>query len=231
MNSVCHLCKCVVKDNTLFSDLSDEQLERFKEIIVTSVHKKKDVVFWEGDMCNGFYVIKSGRIKILRTSRNGKEQIIKIAQPGEIIGMEAFYGGKRYTNTAVTMDECEICFIEKKAFFKILEQHPTISIKIIIALSKELKTAYDKIGDMGLKTAKEKMAHLLCTLAKDYGVSQDGKIKLNLNLSRLDIAELLGITQETSIRLLKSFKEDGMIDIKRKEIIIKSLSMLEAAGQ
>ncbi|HBO84994.1 MAG: hypothetical protein A2073_03475 [Deltaproteobacteria bacterium GWC2_42_11] len=231
MNSVCLLCKCVVKDNTLFSDLSDEQLGRFKDIIVTHHHKKKDVIFWEGDECDGFHVVKSGRVKIIRTSRTGKEQIIKIAQPGEIIGMEAFYGEKRYANTAVTMDDCELCLIEKKAFFKILEEHPAISRKIIIALSKELKTAYDKIGDMGLKTAKEKMAHLLCTLAKDYGVQQDGKIKLNLNLSRLDIAELLGITQETSIRLLKTFKEAGIIDIKRKEIIIKSIQMLEAAGE
>lgn len=220
-----------MKDNTLFSDLSDEQLERFKNVISALSYKKKDAIFWEGDNCNGFYVVKSGRIKILRTSKNGKEQIIKLSYPGEIIGMEAFYGGKRYINTAVAMDECEICFIEKKAFFKILEEHPGISKKIIIALSRELKTAYDKIGDMGLKTAKEKMANLLCTLAKDYGVSQDGKIKLNLNLSRLDIAELLGITQETSIRLLKSFKEAGILDIKRKEIIIKSLSMLEAAGE
>ena len=112
-----------------------------------------------------------------------------------------------------------------------MEEYPVISKKIIVALSKELKTAYDKIGEMGLKTAREKMAHLLSTLAKDYGVPQDGKIKLNLNLSRLDIAELLGITQETSIRLLKSFKDDGIIDIKRKEIIIKSLPMLESVSE
>lgn len=228
MNSVCHLCKCVVKDNTLFSDLSDKQIERFKDVITLSLHKKKDVIFWEGDPCCGFHIVKSGRVKIIRTSKDGKEQILKIAEPGEIIGMEVFYDEKEYTNTAAAMDECELCFVEKTAFFKILEEYPVISKKIIIALSKELKTAYDKIGEMGLKTAKEKMAHLLSTLAKDYGVQKDGRIKLNLNLSRLDIAALLGITQETSIRLLKSFKDAGIIDIKRKEIIIKSLPMLES---
>lgn len=231
MDSVCHLCKCVVKDNTLFSDLSDKQIERFKKIIVTSYYKKKDVIFWEGDPCSGFHIVKSGRVKIIRTSKDGKEQIIKIAEAGEIIGMGVFYDEKQYTNTAAAMDDCELCFIEKSAFFKILEEYPIISKKIIVALSKELKTAYDKIGEMGLKTAKEKMAHLLSTLAKDYGVPHDGKIKLNLNLSRLDIAELLGITQETSIRLLKSFKDAGIIDIKRKEIIVKSLPMLESVSE
>ena len=229
--SLCLLCNCRIKDNTLFSDLTDEQLEVFKEAVKTSLHKKRDVIFVEGDPCPGFYVVKSGRVKLLKTSRDGKEQIIKILQPGELLGMETFYDGKRYGNTAMAMDDCEICFIEKRTFFEIIGQHPTIAKKIIIALSKELDNAYSKIGTMGLLNAKEKMAHLLYTLAKDYGSNENGRIKLNLSLSRLEIAELLGITQETAIRLLKSFKDEGIIEIKRKEIIIKSPAKLELLGK
>jgi len=229
--SLCLLCNCRIKDNTLFSDLTDEQLEVFKEAVKTSLHKKRDVIFVEGDPCPGFYVVKSGRLKLLKTSRDGKEQIIKILQPGELLGMETFYDGKRYGNTAMAMDDCEICFIEKRTFFDIIGRHPTIAKKIIIALSKELDNAYSKIGTMGLLNAKEKMAHLLYTLAKDYGANENGRIKLNLSLSRLEIAELLGITQETAIRLLKSFKDEGIIEIKRKEIIIKSPEKLELLGK
>jgi len=229
--SLCLLCNCRIKDNTLFSDLTDEQLEVFKEAVKTSLHKKRDVIFVEGDPCPGFYVVKSGRVKLLKTSRDGKEQIIKILQPGELLGMETFYDGKRYGNTAMAMDDCEICFIEKRTFFDIIGKHPTIAKKIIIALSKELDNAYSKIGTMGLLNAKEKMAHLLYTLAKDYGSNENGRIKLNLSLSRLEIAELLGITQETAIRLLKSFKDEGIIEIKRKEIIIKSPEKLELLGK
>jgi len=229
--SLCLLCNCRIKDNTLFSDLTDGQLEIFKEAVKTSLHKKRDVIFVEGDPCPGFYVVKSGRVKLLKTSRDGKEQIIKILQPGELLGMETFYDGKRYGNTAMAMDDCEICFIEKRTFFEIIGQHPTIAKKIIIALSKELDNAYSKIGTMGLLNAKEKMAHLLYTLAKDYGSNENGRIKLNLSLSRLEIAELLGITQETAIRLLKSFKDEGIIEIKRKEIIIKSPAKLELLGK
>ncbi len=229
--SLCLLCNCLIKDNTLFSDLTDGQLEVFKEAVKTSLHKKRDVIFVEGDPCPGFYVVKSGRVKLLKTSRDGKEQIIKILQPGELLGMETFYDGKRYGNTAMAMDDCEICFIEKRTFFDIIGRHPTIAKKIIIALSKELDNAYSKIGTMGLLNAKEKMAHLLYTLGKDYGSNENGRIKLNLSLSRLEIAELLGITQETAIRLLKSFKDEGIIEIKRKEIIIKSPEKLELLGK
>jgi len=229
--SLCLLCHCKIKENTLFSDLTDEQLDIFKDAVTTSFHKKKDVVFVEGGPCPGFYVVKSGRIKLIKTSRDGKEQIIKILQPGELLGMETFYDGKRYGNTAMAMDDCELCFIEKRAFFRVIGEHPSIAKKIIIALSKELDHAYSKIGSMGLMTAREKMAHLLHTLAIEYGVKENGKVKLNLSLSRLEIAELLGITQETAIRLLKSFKEDGIIEIKKKEIFIKSLPKLQALGE
>jgi CRP/FNR family transcriptional regulator len=230
-NSLCLLCHCKIKENTLFSDLTDEQLDIFKDAVTTSFHKKKDVVFVEGGPCPGFYVVKSGRIKLIKTSRDGKEQIIKIVQPGELLGMETFYNGKRYANTAIAMDDCELCFIEKGAFFRIIEGHPSIAKKIIVALSKELDHAYSKIGSMGLMNAREKMAHLLHTLAIEYGVKENGKVKLNLSLSRLEIAELLGITQETAIRLLKSFKEEGIIEIKKKEVFIKSLPKLQALGE
>ncbi|OGP11236.1 MAG: hypothetical protein A3G39_05515 [Deltaproteobacteria bacterium RIFCSPLOWO2_12_FULL_43_16] len=229
--SVCLLCHCRIQENTLFSDLTDEQLELFQGVVATSLYKKRDVVFVEGEPCPGFYVVKSGRIKLVKTSRDGKEQIIKILQPGELLGMETFYNGKSYANTAMAMDDCELCFIEKGAFFRIIEGHPSIAKKIIIALSKELDHAYSKIGSMGLMTAREKMGHLLYTLATEYGVKEDSKIKLNLSLSRLEIAELLGITQETAIRLLKSFKDEDIIEIKRKEIIIKSLPKLQALGE
>lgn len=229
--SICLLCHCRIKENTLFTDLTDEQLKLFQDFVVTSFYKKRDVIFIEGDACPGFYVVKSGRVKLIKTSRDGKEQIIKILQAGELLGMETFYNGKSYGNTAIAMDDCELCFIEKRSFFHIVERHPAIAKKIIIALSRELDHAYSKIGSMGLMNAREKMAHLLNTLANEYGVKDNTRVKLNLSLSRLEIAELLGITQETAIRLLKSFKDEGIIEIKRKEIIIKSPAKLEALGE
>src|SRR3989337_4427543 len=187
--SICLLCHCRIKENTLFTDLTDEQLKLFQDFVVTSFYKKRDVIFIEGDACPGFYVVKSGRIKLIKTSRDGKEQIIKILQSGELLGMETFYNSKRYANTAMAMDDCELCFIEKGAFFRIIERHPSIAKKIIIALSKELDHAYSKIGSMGLMNARRKMDQFLYTLATEYGVKEDSKIKLNLSLSRLEIAE------------------------------------------
>lgn len=229
--SVCSLCNCHIKENTLFTGLTITQLDAFKEAVVINHHKKREVVFMEGDECTGLYIIRTGRVKVVRSSSTGKEQIINIMNPGDMLGFEVFYNARTYKHTAVVMEDCDLCYIDRHAFFKILEREPAIARKLILSLGKELNNAYERIGHLGLLNAKEKLAQLLYTLAAQYGVKEDGGVRLNLTLSRLEIAELLGITQETSIRLLKSFKEEGVLDIRRKEIIIKSLSRLKELSQ
>lgn len=230
-HSICSLCSCHIKENTLFTGLNPSQLEAFKDVVVISSYKKREVIFMEGDECTGLYIIRTGRVKVVRSSSTGKEQIIKIMNPGDLLGFEVFYDGKQYANTSVAMEDCELCYIDKNAFFHILEREPSVAKKLILAMGQELNHAYERIGNLGLLNAREKLAHLLFTLANEYGVKYETGVKLNLTLSRLEIAELLGITQETSIRLLKSFKEEGILEIKRKEIIIKSLARLRQMGE
>ncbi|MFQ5329782.1 MAG: Crp/Fnr family transcriptional regulator [Thermodesulfobacteriota bacterium] len=230
-NSTCLLCQCQIKENTIFFDLSEEQLDCFKDVVRNSTYRRKETIYLEGEPCSGFYVIRTGRIKLISSSRDGKEQILKILQAGELFGMEVFHEGKRHSNTAIAMDDGDLCFVSQGDFFRILAKEPSIARKVIIALSRELNQAYDKIGSMGLMNAREKMAHLLCTLASEYGVAENGVVRLHLTLSRMEIAELLGITQETSIRLLKGFKNEGLIDIRRKEIVINALERLKAVSE
>ncbi|MBI5561584.1 MAG: Crp/Fnr family transcriptional regulator [Deltaproteobacteria bacterium] len=229
--SICALCQCHIKENALFTGLTDRQLDAFKDVVVISQHKRREVIFMEGDECAGLYIIRAGRVKVVRASAAGKEQIIKILNPGEILGFEVFYNARHYKHSAVAMEDCELCYIARAAFFRIIEKEPDIARKLIISLGMELNQAYERIGSLGLLNAREKLAHLLYTLANEYGVEAGGGVKLNLTLSRLEIAELLGITQETSIRLLKSFKEEGVLEIKRKEIVIKSLAKLKQIGE
>ena len=231
MKEICALCQCHIKENALFTHLTERQLDAFKDVIAFVQRKKREIIVMEGDECKGLYIIKSGRVKLIRASSAGKEQIIKILNPGDLLGFEVFYDGKTFATSAVAMEETELCFIGKGNFFKILEKEPDIARKLIIAMGRELNSAYERIGSLGLLNAREKLAHLLYTLASEYGVKKDNGVKLNLTLSRLEIAELLGITQETSIRLLKTFKEEGILDIKRKEIIIKSLEKLRLMGE
>ncbi len=228
--AICGICECRIKENTLFSTLTESELDALKGVVSMFSFKKKELIFMEGDECRGFYVVRQGRVKLVRTAKDGREQIIKICSPGELFGLEVFNEEEHYGNNAIAMEDTDVCFIKKEDFFSVLRKKPTIANKILIALGRELHQAYERIGSLGIMNAREKLASLLYTLATEYGVECDEGIRLNLTLSRLEIAELLGITQETSIRLLKSFKEEGIIKIRRKEIIITSMDRLAEIG-
>jgi CRP/FNR family transcriptional regulator len=228
--SICGICMCRIKDNTLFTNLTDKEIDVFKDVVTTSSHKKKEVIFMEDDECLGLYIVRMGRVKLIRSSRDGREHIIKILTPGDLLGLEVFCDADTYANSSVVMEDASLCFVRKADFFTILESAPEVSRKIMMALGRELHQAYEKIGNLGLKNAKENLAHLLHSLAIEYGSRSGGGVRLHLTLSRLEIAEMLGITQETSIRLLKVFKEEGIIKIERKEIIILSMDKLAAVG-
>ena len=230
MKGYCDLCKCYIKESTVFSDLTDEEIEATKRIVRTFRFAKKAVIFHEGEECKGLYVLKKGMVKLLRVSREGKEQIIDLVEPGGLLGVEILYNAPGHSTTAIAMEDCEVCFISKENFEDLLEVYPSIARNMIRALSRELDNAYTRIGLLGLLTAKQRLAHLLYTIATEQGY-RNGKARLKLPLSRHEIGELLGITQETSIRLLRSLKEDGIIDIKGKEIIIPSLYRLKTLAE
>jgi len=232
MKCFCELCRCHIRESTIFSDLSEEQLSTIKKIIRVIPVDKKGFIFHERDECKGLYVVKKGKVKLVRVSRSGKEQIINIVSPGGILGMEIFYNASGYSTTATAMEDTELCFISRECFEEILLSYPAIGRKMITALSRELEHAYEKIGSLGLMTARQKVADLICAIANDAGYGdEDGGARLRLPLSRLEIAEILGITQETSIRLLRDLKEDGLIDIKGKEIVIPSLARLKDVAE
>ncbi|HEY4705859.1 MAG TPA: cyclic nucleotide-binding domain-containing protein, partial [Thermodesulfobacteriota bacterium] len=148
--STCSLCNCHIKENTLFTGLTVAQLDAFKEAVVINHRKKREVVFMEGDECTGLYIIRTGRVKVVRSSSTGKEQIINIMNPGDLLGFEVFYNARTYKQTAVVMEDSDLCYIDRHAFFKILEREPAIARKLIISLGKELNNAYERIGHLGL---------------------------------------------------------------------------------
>lgn len=231
IKSKCELCDCRFKKNTFFSILSEHELDVFSRYAVTYLCDRRESVFMEQSRTAGIYIIRTGCVKLVKRSRAGREQIIRLLYPGDLIGFEVFYNSDVYENTAVAIKASELCFLKKEDFFQIINSRPAMAGKIINAMGRELNFAYVRISNMGLMNARAKMANLICNFAAEYGVEEEGKIRLQLTLSRLEIAELLGITQETTIRLLKSFKEDGFLDINKKELKINSIESLRQIAE
>ena len=200
--------------------MHDASVAEFDKLKTSNTYKRKQIVFYEGNMPYGLHCIYSGKVKVYKTGSEGREQIVRIAGPGDILGYRALFANEPYSATAEALEDAMICFIDKNAFFPILAKNPGTALNIIKKLSVELREAEDKVKDFAQKSARERMAELLLMLQTTYGKKTSKGPVIDLLLSREEMADMIGTTQETAIRLLSEFKSDKMIDMDGRKITI-----------
>jgi CRP/FNR family transcriptional regulator len=219
----CSTCK--VKSQSLINQLTNSELSELEENRGCSYYKRNDALFVEGSYPRGVFCLNQGKVKIFTRGDEGKEQIIHIATPGEIIGFRAMLSGDPYRVSAETLEECAICFIGKDEFFKLMDSNTEFRNDIIRGLSKELGERAVSITDMAQKSVRERLASSLLQLQEIYGNDP-------INLSREDLANYIGTATETLIRFLKEFKEDGLIEIRTRKVFVLNVKKLyQIAGK
>ena len=216
---------CLAKSNSLINKLNETEQAELEESRGCSYYKKQDALFVEGSYPRGVFCLNHGKVKVFARGDEGKEQIIHIAKPGEIIGFRAMLSGDPYRVSAETLEECAVCFIAKDDFFKMIDTNSEFRNEIIKGLSKELGERAVSITDMAQKSVRERMAASLLQLQDIYGEDP-------INLSREDLANFVGTATETLIRFLKEFKEEGLIEIQtRKVFILNSAKLHQLSGR
>ena len=216
---------CGARDKSLFSSFCDVQVDILEDHKSCAFYKKSQPLFVEGSFPRGVYCLNQGKVKVFTRGDEGKEQIIHIAKEGEIIGFRAMFSGEPYKVSASTLEECNICFISKEDFLNMIDTNPIFRNGIMKELSKELGDRAVFITNMAQKSVRERLAFALLILGDVYGEEE-------INLTREDMANFVGTATETLIRLLKDFKEEGMIDIhvRKLEILDKS-KLIKLAGK
>lgn len=212
--------QCGVRSHSLFAEFNDKEVDVLSEHKSCSYYKKKQAVFLQGSNPRGVFCINKGKVKVFTMGDEGKEQIIHLAKEGEIIGYRSMFSGQPYQVSAETLEECNICFISKENFTSMIDSNSILRNGILSELSKELNERSKTITHMSQKSVRDRLAYSLILL-KDIYQDED------INLSREDLANLIGTATETLIRLIKQFKEEGFIEIKGRKIKIVSLSALK----
>ncbi|SFW41403.1 Crp/Fnr family transcriptional regulator [Chitinophaga sancti] len=197
-------------------------LEEIDAAKVCSTYKKGEVVFQEGTYPFGIYCVNTGKIKLSHSGDDGREQIVRLAKPGDIIGYKALLSAERYTASAIALDDSSVCFIPKDLFMSILQKDANLSFEMMRIIASELRKAETKITHLAQKPVRERLAETLLFIKETYGVEQDGTT-LNVRLSREEIANLVGTATESAIRLLSEFKKDGLIELQGKKIRLLNL--------
>ncbi len=217
-NPVCDECRSRL--GNVFCSLSTAQINEMDTEKNCSIYKKGQIIFNEGNKPAGVYCINKGKIKIYQTGEEGKEQILRLAKEGDVLGYRALISGEIYSGTAAVMEDATVCFIPKRTFFEFLHTNSDLSTKMMQLLSHDLREAESRLTGLAQKPVRERMAEALIMLNEFYGIDNDGAI--NASISREDIANIVGTATETTIRILSDFKSEKLIELAGKKIKINN---------
>jgi CRP/FNR family transcriptional regulator, polysaccharide utilization system transcription regulator len=218
------LCK-----SSFFEGLSAADINTLNEFTNVITLSKSEVLFKEGEVPTGLYNITKGKIKVYRTGNEGKEQIVRLSNQGDLVGYRALIGHDDYRNGAATLEETTVCFIPKDIVLRIMEDNSVIYKRIIQLLSDDLRYAEQKIKELAQKPVRERVADALLQLKDKYGFEKDGAT-INITMSREELANLVGTATETLIRILSDFKKDRMIDLDHRKIkVLNSEQLIRTA--
>ena len=216
---------CGARKFSLFNNVTDGDLNGLDHAKSCSYYKKNQALFVEGSYPRGVYCINQGKVKVFARGDEGKEQIIHIAKQGEIIGFRSMFSEEPYKVSASTLEESNICFIGRDEFLNMIDSNQTLRNGIIKELSKELGERALFITNMAQKSVRERLAFALLILDEIYGDEQ-------INLTREDLANFVGTATETLIRLLRDFKDEGIIETHTRKVeIINKNKLMQLAGK
>ena len=212
---------CTSKDDGIFCDLGIPELEEISQHKIHNTYKKGQTLFIQGNHPFGIYCISTGNIKLTKTGADGKETIVRIAHGGDILGHRSLFTDDHYTATATAIEDTEVCFIDKKFILKIIENNPTVALQVINKLSRDMGAAETKLTSLHQKNVRERLAELILSLKASHGIKENGRWKIDLKLTREEMATMIGTANETLIRFMTEFKDAGILEQEGKTIFIK----------
>ncbi|MCX5723446.1 MAG: Crp/Fnr family transcriptional regulator [Nitrospirae bacterium] len=213
----------------LLNILSGPARQRMLQELTESHYGKGDFIFREGDPTEYFHIVKEGTVKCVKSTPDGKECTLKMLMPGDLFCCDASaFDGTSHPGSAQPMGDVSILRMNKKAYFDMLRRNPDAALEVIKFLGNRLKEAQEKTKDLALDRADQRLASLLVDLATRNGITDPGGIRLTVRLTRQDMANMVGITTETAIRIMGRFKRDGLVSGTANRLFICNLSGLKA---
>ena len=221
---------CKLRQGKWFCGLSSDVLKSFSASSHLSTYPGGAVLFVEGQMPRGGLVLCSGKVKLSTTSRDGKVLILKMAVPGEALGLSAVISGTPYELTAETAGPCQVNFIDRESLMKLLDKYGELGLHSAQALSREFQSAYRDIHELVLaRSSAGKLARLL--LSWSAGRTRDGgisEVRIRSSLTHEEIAQMIGSSRETVTRLLSELKKKELIRLEGSTLVIRNRTALEA---
>jgi CRP/FNR family transcriptional regulator len=214
----------------VFCNLTDANLAEMSSRKGCRRFSRGEMIFYAGDMPSELFCVQKGIVKVYRVGSDGREQIVRLARAGDIVGYRSLISGDRYAAFAAAIDEVEICHIPKSVFMTLLAEPNDLSARVLALLASDLRSAEERIVDMAQRPVRERIAETLLLLKSTYGVESD-EATLRIRLTRIELASIVGTAPESVSRILSVMKDEGMIAMQgRKLRILDHAAMVDAAN-
>jgi CRP-like cAMP-binding protein len=214
------------ESESIFADLPEEDLEILMARKVDQVYKKGEVIFREGAYPSGIYYITNGKVKKYKVDRDGREQIIYVANTGELLGYHAILSVDNYPDSAAVLEESIITFIPGDDFLHAINQSDVLNRRLLKTLSHEYAVLANSLTMFAQKSVRERLALQLIVIREKYKVNFEPGMPVEINMSRSDLASLVGTARENVVRMLSEFKEEGTVETKGRKIIVLDVKKL-----
>ncbi len=213
----CNSCAQRIEAN--FCGVQDDVWMRLARVRTARIVPRGANIFMEGQAASGVYVLCSGRVKILTGSHDGRSIIVRIVQPGEVLGLSAALAGEAYEGSAITMEASSVSYVDRHDLIELINTDQAVAQKALQELSSVYRKAYARVCTLGLaNSVSGRLARLLLEMCEN-GHRENGSARFRMPFTHEEIAEMIGTSRETVTRVIGNFRERGLIELEPKNVL------------
>ncbi|MEO8231247.1 MAG: Crp/Fnr family transcriptional regulator [Ignavibacteriota bacterium] len=216
-----------LRDIPLFSELSIEQLRTISAFSNLKRYSKGEILFLEGDVYKGFFILLKGSVKVFKISKSGKESVMHIVKPLNAFADIPLFEGGNYPVNAEAIEESLTILIPKDKFLELIKNQPEVSLKMLAGFAKRLKSLISQLQDISSREVPNRLAHYLLVEIKNAGTENLAEPFVKLTIPKYTIAAYLGTITETLSRSFKKLQDEEIIRVKGKTVFISDLKKLK----
>lgn len=214
-----------------FSGLSERDWEKIVDLFSERQYQKDDYIFLEGEAPEALYVLKTGKVKVLRHSTDGKDVVLRVCAPGQLLGTVAVFDGGGYPGTAQVIEECASLVIARNDCLTLVNRYPVFALAVISDLGSRLRSSAEQIRSLAVERVEQRIARVLLKLGETAGVdTSEGRV-IEMPLTRQDVADMTGTTVETAIRVMSKFRRQELIRTRRGKVVLVDTGVLQEIAE
>ncbi len=216
-----------LRETALFVDLNEEELAAVARLCRQRVVPKGNIVFYEDDPGTSCYIILEGKVKIVvNSAHDGREHILGILKRCDLFGEMSLIDGMMRSATAIAVEEAQVLTIQRDEFLSLLQSMPTIALKLLVVLSRRLRSTDRHVESLAFLSAPGRVARLLLDLAEEMGKTTPTGLAFETKMTRQEMANLTGTSRETFTRVLMEYQDRGLVDIDRNSFVLRNETKL-----